>query len=139
MRKTTTVALLAGAAALLAVAARGQQSTEAFSSGTAGSAVYKTYCATCHGVEAKGDGPLAQNLRHAPPDLTLLAKRNGGTFDAEAVHRMIDGRDPVKNHGGPDMPVWGDAFKRSSEGYSEEAVKARIAGLVEHLRAVQKQ
>lgn len=139
MRRMTTVAVLAGATAFLAVAARGQQSTETFSSGADGAAVYKTYCATCHGVAAKGDGPLAQNLRRAPSDLTWLAKRNGGKFDAVAVHRMIDGRDPLKNHGGEDMPVWGDAFKRSSEGYSEEAVKARIDALVEHLRAQQVQ
>jgi mono/diheme cytochrome c family protein len=136
MRWMTPVAVLAGVA-LAAPGARAQQSTEAFSGGTDGAAVYKTYCATCHGVDAKGDGPLAQNLRHAPPDLTRLAKRNGGTFDAPAVHRMIDGRDPLKNHGGPDMPVWGDAFRRSSDGFSEAAVKARIDALVEHLRAQQ--
>ena len=139
MKRMTMVASGVAATALLAAAGMGQQTTESFSAGTNGAAVYKTYCATCHGVDAKGNGPLAQNLRHAPPDLTLLAKRNGGTFDAVAVHRMIDGRNPMKNHGGPDMPVWGDAFKRSSEGYSEEAVKARIDALVEHLRSVQKQ
>jgi mono/diheme cytochrome c family protein len=136
------MAMVAGGVAvtaLLAAGARGQQTTEAFSGGANGAAVYKTYCATCHGVDAKGDGPLAQNLRHTPSDLTLLAKRNGGTFDAIAVYRMIDGRQPLKNHGGSDMPVWGDAFKRSSEGYSEEAVKARIEAIVEHLRSVQKQ
>jgi hypothetical protein len=37
------------------------------------------------------------------------------------------------------MPIWGDAFKRSTEGYSEKAVKARIDALVEHLRALQRQ
>ena len=47
-------------------------------------------------------------------------------FDADKVYRMIDGRESVKGHGGTDMPVWGDAFKRSVEGYSEKAVKARI-------------
>lgn len=139
MRQMTMVAGASGAMALLAAAAMGQQTTEAFSTGVDGAAVFKTYCATCHGLSAKGDGPLAQRLRHAPPDLTLLAKHNGGKFDAVAVHRMIDGRDPRKDHGGPDMPVWGDAFKNSREGYSEAAVKARIDALVEHLRSVQKQ
>ncbi len=71
-------------------------------------------------MDAKGDGPLAGNLRHAPPDLTVLAKRSGGKFDADRVHRMIDGRDPIKGHGGPDMPIWGDAFKRSTEGSERE-------------------
>jgi mono/diheme cytochrome c family protein len=127
------------ASVIAATAAMAQQTAETFAAGTSGAAVYKTYCAVCHGVEAKGDGPLAESLRHVPPDLTLLAKRNAGKFDADRVHRMIDGRDPIKGHGGPDMPIWGDAFKRSSEGYSEKAVKARIDALVEHLRSLQRQ
>jgi mono/diheme cytochrome c family protein len=102
-----------------------------------GSSVFKTYCASCHGAEAKGDGPLAQQMRTVPPDLTKVASRNKGKFDAEAVARIIDGRKPVKGHGGPDMPVWGDSFKQSRDGYSEDAVKARIAALVEFLGSIQ--
>ena len=139
MRRMTRVALAASAACLFTVVAHAQQTAETYATGTSGSAVYQTYCAVCHGVGAKGDGPLAENLRVAPADLTLLAKRNDGKFDAARVHRMIDGRAPVKGHGGSDMPVWGDAFKRSSEGYSEKAVKERIDALVEHLRALQRQ
>jgi copper transport protein len=47
---------------------------------TAGAAAYKKYCAYCHGVAAKGDGPLAPKDSH-PPDLT----------DAEWVHGSTDG------------------------------------------------
>lgn len=133
MGATAAVAALS----LAAGAAMGQQTTETFSGGTGGDSVYKTYCATCHGKGGTGDGPLSGQLRHAPPDLTLLAKRNGGRFDAASVHRMIDGRKPLKGHGGPDMPVWGDAFRRSSEGYSEKAVKKRIDALVAHLKSLQ--
>lgn len=104
---------------------------------TGGSAIFKTYCASCHGREAKGDGPIAEHLRTVPPDLTKLARRNKGKFEADKVHRMIDGRDPVKGHGGADMPVWGDAFQQSREGYSEEAVKVRIAALVAFLESIQ--
>jgi len=139
MRRTNGVLGAAAAASLLAAAAAAQQTTETFPGGKGGPEVYRTYCATCHGVSARGDGPLATHLRFAPPDLTLLAKRNGGRFDDEQVHRIIDGRKPVKGHGGPDMPVWGDAFKRSGEGYSEEAVKARIDALVAHLKSLQRQ
>ena len=99
--------------------------------------LFRTYCASCHGKEAKGDGPLAENLRVRPADLTLIAKRNKGTFDADKVHRIIDGREAVKGHGGTDMPVWGDAFKRSGEGFSETAVKARIDAIAEHLKSIQ--
>jgi mono/diheme cytochrome c family protein len=102
-----------------------------------GSALFKTYCASCHGQSGKGDGPLAAKLRVRPPDLTLIAKRMGGTFPADKVRRIIDGRAPVKGHGGADMPIWGDAFQSSREGHSEEAVKARIDALVEHLAEIQ--
>ena len=54
----------------------------------AGSAVFKTYCAVCHGKEAKGDGPLAGSLRFTPSDLTLIAKRNGGTYPSDQVFRI---------------------------------------------------
>jgi len=103
----------------------------------AGSAVYRTYCASCHGADAKGDGPLAEHLRFRPPDLTLIAKRNGGTYSAEKVYRIIDGRNPVKGHGGPEMPVWGDAFKNVTEGYKEDDVKVKIEALVDHLKSIQ--
>jgi mono/diheme cytochrome c family protein len=103
----------------------------------AGSFTFKTYCAVCHGTEGKGDGPLADNLRFHPPDLTLITKRNGGTFPDETVHKIIDGRKPIKGHGGPDMPVWGDAFKNSESGFSDEKVRERIQGLVDHLKSLQ--
>jgi mono/diheme cytochrome c family protein len=99
--------------------------------------VFKTYCASCHGAEAKGDGPVAHALQYQPADLTLIASHAQGRFEKEKVCRIIDGRSPVKGHGGPDMPVWGDAFKRSGEGYSEEEVKARIESLAEYLETLQ--
>jgi mono/diheme cytochrome c family protein len=102
-----------------------------------GSAVFRSYCASCHGAEAKGDGPLAANLRVAPADLTRIAKRNHGKFDEARVRRAIDGRDPREIHGGSDMPVWGDAFKRAGDGYSEASVKERIEALVNYLAFLQ--
>jgi mono/diheme cytochrome c family protein len=131
------VTVLVSAAPTAGSAQQATQTAEAVLSGTSGDALFKTYCASCHGKAAKGDGPLAESLRFRPADLTLISKRNGGKFDADKVYRIIDGRDPVKGHGGTDMPVWGDAFKRSVEGYSEDAVKARIQALVEYLKSIQ--
>jgi mono/diheme cytochrome c family protein len=124
-------------AALLVPAVEVRGSAVAEPSAPAGSAVYQTYCAVCHGSGGKGDGRLADALRYRPSDLTRLAKRNGGPYPAEQVHRIIDGRKPVAGHGGPDMPVWGDAFKNATEGYSEEAVRQKIEALVEYLRSLQ--
>lgn len=105
----------------------------------AGSSLFKTYCATCHGVDARGDGPLADQLRARPPDLTLFARRNKDAFDKEKVRRIVDGRDPVKGHGGPDMPVWGDVFRRAEEGYSDKKAAQRIDSVVEYLAGVQRE
>jgi mono/diheme cytochrome c family protein len=106
-------------------------------SSESGSGLFRSYCASCHGAEGRGDGPLAANLRVAPADLTRIARRNHGKFDADKVRRVIDGRGPREIHGGSDMPVWGDAFKRAGEGYSEEKVKERIGALVEHIEGLQ--
>ena len=97
-----------------------------------GSGLYSTYCAVCHGADAKGTGPLAQSLKRRPADLTLLAKNNHGTYDRDLVRRIIDGKNPVKGHGGGDMPVWGDAFERSVDA-GPQAVQERIDALVEYL------
>ena len=50
-------------------------------------------CAGCHGTDAKGSGPQSAKLDTKPADLTVLAKRNHGLFDAGKVYQMIDGRD----------------------------------------------
>lgn len=102
-----------------------------------GISLFRTYCSTCHGREAKGDGPMADQLRYHPPDLTLLAQRNDGKYPAEDVFHMIDGRKAVKGHGGPDMPIWGDAFKNAREGFDEQSVKDKIQAIVDYLAGVQ--
>lgn len=47
---------------------------------TKGSDLFRAYCASCHGADAKGSGPAASALKAKVPNLTLLAKRNGGPF-----------------------------------------------------------
>jgi hypothetical protein len=89
----------------------------------------------CHGNDARGTGPLADTLKRRPADLTALAKNNKGTYPRELVARIIDGRDPVRGHGGGDMPVWGDAFTRA--GGTPEGVQDRITALVDYLETVQ--
>jgi len=102
-----------------------------------GAATFKTHCAPCHGTSARGDGPMADALRFAPADLTTIAKRNGGRFPAERIAKVIDGREAMKGHGGTDMPIWGDVFKSSREGYDEKKVKATISELVQYLATLQ--
>lgn len=131
-RHTLVVAGLALAGALLAVPAQAQPSSSA-----TGDYLFRTYCAACHGVTAKGNGPLADSMRKRPADLTEIAKRNKGEFPKDLVFRMIDGREPVKGHGGADMPVWGDVFSRAVEGGDQNIVQKRIEALVDYLAGIQ--
>jgi mono/diheme cytochrome c family protein len=98
---------------------------------------FKTYCAACHGTSARGDGPLADSMRRRPANLTEISKRNKGSFPKDVVFKVIDGRTKVPGHGGPDMPVWGDAFMRSGEASDEASVKHRIQALVDYLETLQ--
>lgn len=131
-----SVVVAAILAAFLASPAAAQPQAELRQHVTGGE-VFRTYCATCHGPAGRGDGPLAGAMRRKPADLTEIAKRNGGEYPSEIVYRTIDGRTPVRGHGGPDMPVWGDAFARSHDGGDEAAVKQRIDSLVEYIRTLQ--
>jgi mono/diheme cytochrome c family protein len=102
-----------------------------------GAALFRTYCASCHGTNAKGHGPVADSLQFQPPDLTLIASRNHGKWDGGKVARIIDGREAVKGHGGTEMPVWGDALKTTSAGYDEKTVSGKVRALVDYIESLQ--
>jgi cytochrome c len=74
-----------------------------------GEKLFTNHCATCHGVGAQGDGPMANMLLIRPPDLTRMTFRFGGTLPITRIVMRIDGRDPLTSHGSP-MPVYGDFF-----------------------------
>lgn len=137
MKKSREILVGALAAALGFAAGAQAQDQSASGLDMSGQALYKRFCTACHGVDATGDGPIASALRFRPADLTRIAARTHGTFEKDKVRRMIDGREPVKGHGGPDMPLWGDALKHSGEGFSEEAVRNRIGLLVDYLETLQ--
>ena len=73
----------------------------------AGKLEFQSSCATCHGIDGKGKGPLSEQLRVAPADLTVLAKKNDGVFPVNAVYETIYGIKRIVAHGPPDMPIWG--------------------------------
>lgn len=130
-------AALVGATLLAGDARAANDEQAAPNNAPLGSYLFKTYCATCHGTTAHGDGPLAAAMTRRPPDLTGIAKRQKGTYSREMVYRIIDGRTKVSGHGGPDMPVWGDAFMRTADNVDEASVKHRIQALVDYLETLQ--
>lgn len=97
-----------------------------------GAALFRSYCANCHGAEGRGDGAMAGQLRRLPPNLTTFAMRNGGVFPAERVRQVVDGTG-IAAHGDRDMPVWGAVFKRATSGDAA----ARIDAIVRFLEGLQ--
>lgn len=102
-----------------------------------GAALYLEYCAVCHGQDARGDGPMAAGLTRPPANLRQLTQASDGKFPDERVRTAIDGRDLPLQHGTRDMPVWGQAFKRSRGAQGEQRVAAHMDALVDYLRSIQ--
>jgi mono/diheme cytochrome c family protein len=73
----------------------------------AGELLYRRYCATCHGVDGRGDGPAATALCPPPADLTRLQS------STSELMGQIDGRRTIRAHGTAAMPVWGEVFEQS--------------------------
>ena len=106
-----------------------------------GKALYDRYCATCHGLDARGDGPMAPSLLIQPPDLTTLAARNDGILPVARIVTRIDGRDPLVSHGSP-MPIYGDFFEGTDVPTKAETgqpimTSEPVLHLLEWLRGVQ--
>jgi mono/diheme cytochrome c family protein len=106
---------------------------------TSGRDTYVRHCASCHGSEGKGDGPLAAELTKPPSDLTQIAKRAGGRWDESYVMSVIDGRRQVAAHGTRDMPVWGAVFEEESRGEPYPAYQGLLKSrfLVDYLATLQ--
>ena len=136
-RVAVMVASVLVAGMLLAPGSVTTASAQEYKQTTSGGEIFRTYCASCHGTSALGNGPLASAMNRKPANLTEIAKRNGGEYPSELVFKVIDGRQAVRGHGGPDMPVWGDVFQKSRDAGDAERVKAVIQSLVEFLDSIQ--
>lgn len=135
-RGSLVVAAL-GVVTLLAGGTSASAEQAATNHAAVGKGLFTTYCASCHGTSARGDGVLADQMRRRPANLTEIRKRNKGVYPQDLVFRIIDGRTKVAGHGGPDMPVWGDAFMRTADTVDEASVQFRIQALVDYLETVQ--
>ena len=135
----TMVAMAAGAVVMVAIAmgvvsllAGAQQQTP---NDVSGAVLYQNFCASCHGADGKGGGPAAPALKKAPPDLTLLSKKNKGQFPDFRVTHIIDGYEIVAYHGSRGMPIWGDFFRDMQR--DETMLKLREHNLTEYIRSLQ--
>ena len=105
-----------------------------------GAQLFQRFCASCHGPQGYGDGPVAPSLKVMIPDLTELSKRAGGKFPADRVHEIIDGRAVLTAHGTRPMPVWGYELEAQvpANQSGRDVAQGLIDRLVEHLRSIQR-
>lgn len=105
-----------------------------------GQRLFGAYCVSCHGPGAQGNGPVAVSLKTVPADLTRIAARAGGAFDAAKVAAFIDGRTRIEAHGEREMPVWGRLYDDRNENIMGDETllsPGMIFNIVEYLRSIQ--
>ena len=138
--------MIAGLAVGLAGAAQAEDSD-------IGKAEFQSSCASCHGIDAKGKGPVSDLLKVPPPDLTVLARNNNGVFPTNAVYETINGMKTVPAHGTREMPIWGERFNpiinlphavdpsywklAGPEQSPEVVVRTRILVVIDYLNRIQ--
>lgn len=101
-----------------------------------GPALFKAYCAVCHGTDARGDGPMSVSLKVAPADLTRIAARNGDVYPQMRVERIISGEEVVPGgHGTRAMPVWGPIFSQIA--WDQDLGRLRLHNLAAYIGRLQ--
>jgi mono/diheme cytochrome c family protein len=126
-----TAVLVAG---ILLLAQSFPSATQGAGKENRGQRLYMQYCASCHGTDGKGGGPVAPSLKTAVPDLTTIEKRDG-KFDQLKVQNIISGEIGVTAHGGKDMPVWGYIFRRKTGGQTASMVN--VYAVATYLKSIQ--
>jgi mono/diheme cytochrome c family protein len=138
--------MMAGLAAGFSGAAEAQPSD-------IGRSEFLSSCASCQGADGKGKGPVSEQLKVPPSDLTILARNNNGVFPTNAVYETIYGSKTIPAHGTREMPIWGERFNpiinlphavdpfywrlAGPENSPEVVVRTRILAVIDYLNRIQ--
>lgn len=104
---------------------------------TDGAEMYKSYCASCHGITGEGNGPAAEALKVAPANLTRLRRNNNGKFPEARVLAVLEGKQDFRAHGSTEMPVWGSVFRVMAQG-DRSSPQLRMRNLTRHVESLQR-
>ena len=101
-----------------------------------GTSIFRSYCAACHGVDGRGNGPATKALKQDVPDLTKLSQRNGGKFPAVHVRTVImfGGDDLLPAHGSKQMPIWGPIFHELE--FDQDLGNVRLENITKYLESI---
>ena len=103
-----------------------------------GASIFRNYCAACHGLEGRGNGPASKALKREVPDLTRLSQRNDGAFPALHVRTIImfGADDLLPAHGSKEMPIWGPIFHEIE--FDRDLGNVRLENVTKYLESNQR-
>ncbi len=103
-----------------------------------GATIFQNYCAACHGLEGRGDGPVSKALNRQVPDLTRLSQRNNAIFPAMHVRTtiMFGADDLLPSHGSKTMPIWGPIFHEIE--FDQDLGNVRLDNITKYLESIQR-
>ena len=135
MRNLITLAVLA--LSILLVSDVIQLTPIAAANNERGRKLYFQYCASCHGADGRGQGPVAASLAKPLPDLTRIEKKNG-KFPGIRVRLVIEGEVVEREltaHGTKTMPVWGRVFDATKR--DKGLVMLDLSALTRYIESIQ--
>jgi mono/diheme cytochrome c family protein len=139
IKRVVLAGLIAAAAVALGYASQSDSKVNVVRNQPAGSGkqMYMSYCASCHGVDGRGSGPLASSLKVPPADLTQLSRNNNGTYPSNYVISVLRFGTTTPAHGTASMPVWGTIFAQMDGGERSLTRSLRISNLSVYLQTIQ--
>ncbi len=101
-----------------------------------GKEMFSQYCAPCHGLDGRGNGPAAGAMKSQPTDLTQLARKHDGKYPANSVASVLKFGGGPGAHGSAEMPVWGPLLQ-SLDKFHDTGVQQRISNIVNYIETLQ--
>ncbi len=104
----------------------------------AGRDLYEFYCASCHGKDGRGNGPIAPMLKTPPTDLTTIGARSHGVFPRAYVEGYVTNSSQLLTpaHGTAEMPIWGPIFYALDP--SDTRARIRVENVVGYVETLQR-
>lgn len=94
-----------------------------------GQKMYEQYCAVCHGLNGRGNGPAAPGVAAPPMDLVDVPRSR--------IRNVLDDNIAWRVHEKAGMPYWYDSFRWLDKGDSAGLSDMRVTALVSYVKRLQ--